>query len=76
MREPDRHGVLETALPRTRHQQRWHPRRFRNSGRSSILTFFYVWLLKNELYSIILNKVLEFNCILYYYYYYYLPFSY
>jgi hypothetical protein len=33
-------------------------------------------LLKNELYSIILNKVLEFNCILYYYYYYYLPFSY
>jgi hypothetical protein len=28
-------------------------------------------LLKNELYSIILNKVLEFNCILYYYYYYY-----
>ncbi|KAG2324634.1 hypothetical protein Bca52824_007362 [Brassica carinata] len=27
MREPDRDGVLETALPRARHQQRRHPRR-------------------------------------------------
>jgi hypothetical protein len=32
-------------------------------------------LLKNELYSIILNKFLEFNCILYYYYYYYYYFT-
>jgi hypothetical protein len=27
-------------LPRTRHQQRWHSRRFRYSGRSSILTLY------------------------------------
>ena len=31
MREPDRHGVLEAALPRAWNQQGRHSRRFRYS---------------------------------------------
>ncbi|KAG6466265.1 hypothetical protein ZIOFF_075936 [Zingiber officinale] len=32
MRQPDRHGVLEVALPRARDRQGRPPRRFRHSG--------------------------------------------
>lgn len=38
MRESDRNGVLETTLPRTRHQQRRHSRRLRYSGPFSSLS--------------------------------------
>lgn len=37
MREPDRHGVLEAALPRARDQQGRHSRRFRYSGPGFLL---------------------------------------
>ncbi|KAL0432645.1 UNVERIFIED_CONTAM: Tubulin gamma-1 chain [Sesamum latifolium] len=46
MREPDRNGVLEAALPRARHQQRRHSRRFCHSGMGAVRVGFrfLVWL--------------------------------